>query len=428
MTLYHLKGGRVIDPANQRDEVRDLWLSDGKISLTPPPRAADETMELDGKIVAPGFIDMHVHLREPGREDKETIATGTRAAAAGGFTSICAMPNTNPVIDSQTGVKFILSRASSDAVVNVYPVAAVTRGQRGEELTEMGDLLQAGAVAFSDDGHSIMNNQVMRRALEYARTFGALILDHCEDNALAEGGVMRESDLSTRLGLEGWPSVAESIQVARDVALADFTGGRIHICHVSTASSLEFVRSAKARGLTVSAEATPHHLALNTSALETYSTHAKCNPPIGTEEDRLALIEALRDGTIDVIATDHAPHTVIEKDLMFTEAPNGLIGMETAFGVLNTALVRPGHIALYDLIEKLTINPATLLELHKGTLTDGADADVVVLDPEARWIVNPEAFESKARNCPWNGQELVGRPTATFVGGRLIYWQGRILM
>ena len=429
MTTYHLQGGRIIDPANDRDEIGELWLVNGKISHSAPTgaEAADiQTLDLTGKVVAPGFIDMHVHLREPGREDKETIATGTRAAAAGGFTSICAMPNTTPPIDSQTGVKFTLSRAQSDAVVNVFPVGAVTRGQKGEELTEFGDLLQAGAVALSDDGHPIMNNQVMRRALEYSRTFGALILDHCEDLNLAEGGVMREGDLSTRLGLKGWPSVAESIQVARDVDLAEFTGGRIHICHVSTRASVDFIRRAKAQGVNVSGETTPHHLALTVDAVATYDTHAKCNPPLGTEEDRLALIEGLRDGTLDVIATDHAPHTVIEKDFMFTEAPNGVIGMETAFGVLNTTLARPGLLTLPELIEKLTINPALLLELHKGTLTEGVDADVVILDPEARWVVDPEAFQSKGRNCPWNGQELMGRPTGTFVGGRLVYFEGQM--
>lgn len=426
MTVYHLQGGRIIDPANQRDEIGDLWLVDGKVSLTPPPAKADRVFDLSGAVVAPGLIDMHVHLREPGYEHKETIASGTRAAAAGGFTSVCAMPNTNPVIDSQTGVKFVLSRAHTDAVVNVLPIAAVTRGQKGEELTEMGDLLQAGAVAFSDDGRSIMNNQVMRRALEYSRTFGTLILDHCEDQRLAEGGVMRESDLSLRLGLPGWPSVAESIQVARDVDLADFTKGRIHICHVSTAASLEFVRRAKARGLAVSAEVTPHHLALNVSSLETYSTNAKCNPPLSTEQDRQLLIEALRDGAIDVIATDHAPHSEIEKDLMFTDAPNGVIGMETAFAALNTALVRPGLMSLPAIIEKMTVNPARLLDLDKGTLGEGAVADVAVFDPEARWTVDPAAFQSKARNCPWNGQELTGRPIATFVAGRLVYWRGEI--
>ncbi|MCE5228694.1 dihydroorotase [bacterium] len=425
MAIYHLKGGRVIDPASRRDEKADLWLVDGKVATKDPGRKADKVLNCKGKLVTPGLIDMHVHLREPGREDRETIATGTRAAAAGGVTSVCAVPNTDPIIDTQTGVKFILSRALSDAVVNVYPYAALTRGQRGEELAELGDLLQAGAVAFTDDGHPIMNNRVMRQGLDYARTFGALILDHCEDLNLAEGGVIREGELATRLGLPGWPAAAETIQVARDAALAESTGGRIHICHVSTRESVRMIREAKSRGVKISGEATPHHLALTVDACATYSTNAKMSPPLGTEEDRQALIAGLLDGTIDVIATDHAPHTTIEKDWMFIEAPNGIIGMETSFAVLNTALVKTGLVPIGLLIEKMTIAPARLLDLHKGTLTDGADADVAVFDPEMTWTVDPDKFQSKARNCPWAGQELTGRPVATFVGGRIAYELGK---
>ena len=426
MSILLLKGGRVIDPAARRDEIADLWVIDGRIATADPGRRPDRTIDCAGKVVAPGLIDMHVHLREPGREDKETIASGTRAAAAGGVTSVCAIPNTDPVIDSQTGVKFILSRAESDAVVNVFPYAAVTIGQKGEALTEMGDLLQAGAVAFTDDGHPIMNNLVMRQALEYSRNFGALILDHCEDAHLSAGASLREGELSTRLGLKGWPPSAEMIQVARDAALAEATGGRIHICHVSAFGSLSFIRDAKGRGVRISAEVTPHHLALTSEAAATYDTNAKCNPPLGTERDRRHLIEALSDGTLDAIASDHAPHTQIEKDLMFTEAPNGIIGMETMFGVLNTELAVPGLTPLATIIEKLTIGPARLLGLDKGTLADGADGDVTVLDPEARWTVDPDAFQSKARNCPWNGRQLTGRPFATIVGGRVVYYDGRM--
>ncbi len=273
-----------------------------------------------------------------------------------------------------------------------------------------------------------MNNRVMRQGLEYARTFGALILDHCEDLNLAEGGVMREGELSTRLGLPGWPAAAETIQVARDATLAADTGGRVHICHVSTRESVRIIRDAKARGVRISGEVTPHHLALTVEACATYSTNAKMSPPLGTEDDRRALIEGLRDGTLDAIATDHAPHTGIEKDWMFTDAPNGVIGMETSFAALNTALVKTGLVELPLLIEKMTIGPARLLDLHKGTLTDGADADVAVLDPDLAWTVDPEQFQSKARNCPWAGLELTGRAVATFVSGKLVYENGKLVI
>ncbi|MBI3735254.1 dihydroorotase [Candidatus Sumerlaeota bacterium] len=432
MTNYHIKGGRIIDPANKRDETGDLWIVDGKIRLTPPPSNGSangmKTLDARGKAVTPGLIDMHVHLREPGREDKETIATGTRAAAAGGFTSVVPMPNTSPVIDSQTGIKFILSRSQTDAAVNVFPTAAVTKGQQGQEITEFGDLIAAGAVAFTDDGRPVMNNDIMRRALEYSSMFNVPVLDHCEDLNLAEGGVMREGKVSVQLGLRGWPSVAESIQVARDADLAAFTGGRIHICHVSAASSVDSIRRAKERGVKISGEVTPHHLALTDEAVKKYDTHAKCNPPLAAEEDRQALIEGLLDGTLEVISTDHAPHTSIEKDLMFPDAPNGLIGMETAFGVLNMILVRSGLLSLPKMIEKMTVNPARILNLKKGTLGEGADGDVTILDPEARWVVDVNQFSSKSRNCPWDGAELIGRNWATLVGGKLVYHNGEMLV
>lgn len=425
---YHIKGGRVIDPANNRDEIADLWIVDGKVATRKPDSGAFETFDATGKVVCPGLIDMHIHLREPGREDKETIATGTRAAAAGGYTSVVPMPNTSPVIDSQTGVKFILSRSQTDAVVNVLPTAAVTKGQKGEEITEFGDLIAAGAVAFTDDGVPVMNNEIMRRALEYSSMFGVPIFDHCEDRNLAEGGVMREGNVSVRLGLRGWPSVAESIQVARDCDLADFTGGHIHICHVSSISSADWIRRGKARGVKITGEVTPHHLALTEEAVGNYDTNAKCNPPLASEADRLALIEALKDGTLDCISTDHAPHTQIEKDNMFPDAPNGIIGMETAFGVLNQTLIIPGIMKLSEVIAKMTVNPARILKLDKGTLSDGAVADVTILDPALRYTVDPEKFFSKSRNCPWNGKELIGKNWATFVGGRLVYSDGRILV
>jgi dihydroorotase len=428
MTVYHLQGGRIIDPANQRDEIADLWLVEGKVAVR-DPRLPDATrVDCAGKIVVPGLIDMHTHLREPGREDEETIATGTRAAAVGGFTSVCAMPDTDPPIDTQTGVKFILSRAHSDAAVNVFPYACLTAGRDGKDLTEFGDLLQAGAIAFTDEGRSVMNNLLMHRALDYARTFDALILDHCEDTQLAEGGVIRSGELATRMGLKGWPAVAESIQVARDIDLAEYTGGRVHILHVSTRAAIHSIRQAQLRGIKVSAEATPHHLTLTVDAAARYDTNFRCSPPLGTEADRLALIKAVADGTIEIIATDHEPHTAIEKDEMFNEAPAGVIGLETAFAVLNTELVRPGLLPMPTLIERMTVNPARLLDLGKGMLTDGADGDVTVLDPDFEWTVDAARFQSKSANSPWLGRTLIGRASATFVQGRMIQRDGEMLI
>lgn len=427
MTTLHIQGGRIIDPANGRDEIADLWAVDGRIVHRAPAGRADAVIDARGRVVVPGLIDMHVHLREPGREDKETIATGTRAAAAGGYTSVVPMPNTTPVIDSTTGIKFILERSKSEAVVNVFPAAAVTRGQQGKELTEFGDLVKAGAVALTDDGMPIMNNEIMRRALEYSSMFGVPVLDHCEDLDLAAEGVMHEGKVSLRLGLRGWPSVAESIQVARDVELAAFTGGQIHICHCSTAASVEAIRLGKRRGVKVTGEASPHHIALTDERVSGYNTNAKCKPPLASESDRLAVIEGLVDDTLEVIATDHAPHTVIEKDLVFNEAPFGLMGMETAFGVLNMTLVRTGILSLNRVIEKMTAGPARVLHLSKGTLSEGADADITILDPERAWTVDVEQLFSRSRNCPWHGEQLIGRATETIVGGRLVYQEGKIV-
>jgi dihydroorotase len=423
-----IQNGRILDPGAGIDRVGDLWIVGGRVADGPNGRRPDATIDATGKLVVPGLIDMHVHLREPGREDKETIATGTRAAAAGGFTTICPMPNTQPVIDSQTGVKFILSRAQSDAVVNVLPYAAVTRGQAGEEMTEFGDLIAAGAIAFTDDGRPIMNNNIMRRALEYSSMFDAPVLDHCEDLNLAGEGCMHEGRVSTELGLVGWPSAAESVQVERDVDLAAFTGGRVHICHVSVAESVAAVRHGKKRGVRITCEVTPHHLTLTDEAVRGYNANARCNPPLASEADRRALVAGLLDGTIDVIATDHAPHTPIEKDLPFAETPNGVIGVETAFAVLNALLIRTGEIPLETVIEKMTAAPARVLGLKKGTLAPGADGDVAVLDPDAPTRVEPERFHSKARNSPWSGRELFGRVAATIVGGRIVFRDGEIVV
>lgn len=419
-----IRNARIIDPSTGRDEISSLILADGVIAHIgpPPPRWSEKVFDATGLVACPGFIDLHTHLREPGREDKETIASGTRAAAAGGFTTVCPIPNTCPVIDSQTGLKFILSRAESEAVVNVVPYAAVTRGQLGEEIVEFGDLVHYGARGFTDDGHPIMNAEIMRRALEYSAMFGVPVLDHCEDRHLAGEGQVHEGYYSMKLGLRGIPALAESVQVARDVELAAFTGGHIHIMHVSKRQSLEHIRRAKAAGVRVTCEVTPHHLTLTDAALESYDTYYKVNPPLGDAADREALLAALLDDTIDAIATDHAPHTDIEKDQPFAEAPNGVIGLETAFPVLYTYLVEPGRLSLMKLIEKLTVGPARVLGLlPRGTLSLGAPADLVLLNLAAEVRVTREFFFSKSWNSPWLGQRLVGSVEMTIVGGTIVY-------
>lgn len=436
MTTLLITGGRVLDPASRLDIASgSVLIENGVIKAVGPsaeidPQAPADAERLDatGRVVCPGFIDLHTHLREPGREDKETLATGTRAAAAGGFTSVCCIPNTNPVIDSQTGLHYIFSRAATDAVVNVFPYAAVTRGQAGEEIVEFGDLIHFGAKGFTDDGRPVMNNEIMRRALEYSAMFNVPILDHCEDTPLAQGGVMHEGDVSLRLGLKGIPAVAESVQVARDVELAAFTGGHIHIMHVSKKESLAPIRAGKARGVRVTAEVTPHHLCLTDEALADFNTYAKVNPPIGSAADRDALREALLDGTIDCIATDHAPHTDIEKDLPITEAPFGMIGLETAFPLLYTELVVPGIATLEFIIERMTAVPARIIHLEpRGTLAVGAPADVTVLDLSGEREVTRDSFKSKSRNSPLIGRKLKGAIAATVVGGRLVYRDGEIV-
>ncbi|AXA36296.1 Dihydroorotase [Candidatus Sumerlaea chitinivorans] len=432
MARLIIQNGRVLDPATGRDEITSIEIEDGIIReiapTLPPPDPNTTVIDATGRLVCPGFIDLHTHLREPGREDKETIASGTRAAAAGGFTTVCAIPNTCPIIDSQTGIKFILSRAESDGVVNVIPYASVTRNQQGEEIVEFGDLVSHGARGFTDDGHPIMNAEIMRRALEYSAMFDVPILDHCEDLTLSSDGIMHDGFYSTKLGLKGIPALAESIQVARDVELAAITGGHIHIMHVSKHQSLAHIRRAKAAGIRVTCEVTPHHLTLTDAALETFDTNLKVNPPLGDERDREALIEALADGTIDCIATDHAPHTDIEKDLPIADAPFGMIGLETAFPVLYTKLVCTGKISLPLLIEKLTWGPAQVLGLDpRGTLTRGAPADIVILDLEKTVRFEAGEFFSKGCNSPWIGHELRGSIETTIVAGQIVYHQRKIL-
>jgi len=419
-----LRGGRLLDPSRGLDTTADLLAIDGRIAAVgaglPIPDGA-EVVEASGLVVVPGFVDVHVHLREPGNEDAETIATGARAAAAGGFTSICAMPNTDPVTDNQAAVGFVLAQGRRARAARVYPIAAVTIGQRGEALTEMGELIASGAVALSDDGRPVRSSHLMRTALEYSQAFGVPIADHCEDLELAAGGVMHEGLVSTRLGLKGIPAAAEEIMVARDVILAELTGGHVHLCHMSTRGSVELIRRAKEKGLRVTAEATPHHFTLTDRACEGYDTHAKMNPPLREEEDVTALRAGLADGTIDAIATDHAPHHYEAKEREFDDAPFGVVGLETAFGVAHTELVLSGSLSLSTLIERMSSGPARAFNLPSGTLGIGTPADLVLIDTEREWVVQADAFLSKSRNTPFAGVALTGRPVLTVVGGEVVH-------
>ena len=419
-----LRGGRIVDPSQSLDEVGDLLLRDGTIvGFGRNEGAPDDADVVDcaGLTVAPGFIDVHCHLREPGREDVETIASGARAAAAGGFTAVCAMPNTDPVTDNQAAVGFVLRQGQRAASARVYPIGAISLGQKGEALAEFGEMVGAGAVAVSDDGKPVVSAQLMRTALEYARTFGIPVADHCEEPTLAKGGAMNEGLVSARLGLKGIPTEAEEIMAIRDILLARRTGGHVHLCHMSTKGSVELIRWGKERGILVTAEACPHHLSLTEEMVEGYDTNAKMNPPLRSAEDVLAVQEAVRDGTIDVIATDHAPHHYDEKEREFADAPNGIVGLETALAVNITWLLAARIIDLPTLVERMSCAPARIFHLPGGTLGKGGIADVTVFDPEAKWTVDPRLFKSKGRNSPYAGKELTGRVHATIVGGRVIH-------
>jgi dihydroorotase len=420
-----LKGGRVVDPSRGVDDDLDVVIEDGRVSEVASKakaRGAD-VVDVAGMVVCPGFIDIHVHLREPGREDKETIATGTRAAAVGGFTAVCAMPNTDPVNDRAEVTRAILERCRATAVVRVYPIGAITRESKGEEIAEYGDLREAGCVAVSDDGHPVASARMMRRALEYARTFDLPVIDHCEEPTLAEGASMNEGPVSTILGLRGNPSVGEAIMVERNVLLAELTRGRVHIAHLSAEASVDAVRRGKARGVRVTAEATPHHLLLTDEAVRTsqYDTSTKMNPPLRSETDRRAVVEGLRDGTIDCIATDHAPHSVDDKKVEFDRAAFGIVGLETAVPLCLDRLLGAGLLDLSRLVTALSTNPARVFGLPGGSLAPGALGDVTVLDLDRRVKVDPEAFATKGRNTPFGGWTLKGGPAMTIVGGRVVW-------
>jgi len=418
-----IKGGRIIDPAGGFDGEADLLVEDGRVARI--ERDLDysevETFDAKGLIVAPGFIDLHVHLREPGEEYKETIASGAASAVAGGFTSVCAMPNTKPVNDNASVTRYIIDKAREAALANVFPVGAITRGSAGEELAEMAEMKEAGAVAVTDDGRPVMNAQVMRHAMEYARDHNLVVADHCQDFQLSAGGVMNEGKVSTLLGLRGICCLAEDSHVSRDIMLAEATGAGVHIAHISTASSVEMVRQAKRRGLRVTCEVTPHHFALTDAAVIGFDTNTKMNPPLRSEEDRLALIEGARDGTIDAIATDHAPHHIDEKMLDYDHAPFGVIGLETALGVSLSVLHHQHEIPITRIIEMLTIGAAQVFSLARGTLSEGAVADITIFDSEREWTVNPQRFKSRSRNTPFKDWKLRGSVAATIVGGRIVY-------
>ncbi len=421
-----LKNGRVIDPVNKLDKKASLLVEKGKIKaiFTARQKAAVLpkkllSIDLQGKWIVPGLIDMHVHLREPGEEHKETIASGTRAAAAGGFTAVACMPNTIPINDNQSVTRLILEKAET-ASARVYPVGAISKGSQGKTLAEFGEMKQAGAAAVTDDGRPVMDSQLMRRALEYASNHKLLVISHSEDSSLSRNGAMNEGFISTSMGLKGIPHIAEEIMVYRDLALADYTGCHLHLAHISTKESVNLIRQAKKRGCPVTAETAPHYFTLTEEAVKNYNTNAKMNPPLRTRKDRTAIIEAIKDGTIDVIATDHAPHSVLEKDIEFDQAANGIIGLETSVP-LALALFRKGHIDAFRLVELLSSNPARILGIGGGALGIGDAADIAVIDPELLFVLQERDILSQSKNSPFIGSELQGKAVLTLCGGRITH-------
>ena len=423
MSLLWITNARVIDPAAKRNARGDLFIADGRFvaGFSAGQKKSAKKIDAQGLVACPGLVDIHVHLREPGQTHKETIQTGSWAAAAGGFTTVVCMPNTSPVADNAGTIEYIHNAIEHDAVVHVHPTGCITVGQKGEQLAPTGSLKRAGVVAITDDGRCVQNNELMRCAVEYAKMFDLPVMDHCQDEAMTQNAAMNEGVMSTRLGLRGWPHAAEDVIVSRNVILSTYTGAHIHLQHISSKYSVDIIRRAKGRGVRITAEATPHHLALTEAALAGYDPNFKMNPPLRTEEDRRALIEGLRDGTIDCVATDHAPHTDYEKDKEFDYAPFGVIGLETALPVVLDVLHRQGKFSLPDVIALMTHKPARLLNLPGGTLAADAVADVTLFDPDEKWLYDAEAGFSKSGNSPWHRQTLTGRVKTTIVSGRVVY-------
>lgn len=425
-----IKNGRVIDPANSVDEIADVYINDGVIAEIGKDLELDgantEVIDAHGMVVAPGLVDMHVHLREPGQEYKETIETGTRAAVCGGVTSVACMPNTEPVCDNETVVRFIKERAKEAGYANVFPVGSISKNLEGKYLAEIGQMVFEGAVAISDDGRPVENSGLMRRAIEYSDMFDITVISHCEDIALGEGD-MNEGAVATEMGLRGISPAAEEVMAARDILVAENLGGRVHIAHISTKGTVELIREAKKRGVRVTCETCPHYFALTEEACKNYNTNAKMNPPLRTAEDVEAIKEGLKDGTIDCIVTDHAPHHEDEKNCEFSQAKNGIVGLETSLGLGIKYLVKEGVLTMSELIEKMSKNPSEILGISRGTLSVGHSADVVVFDPDKKWTVNVEEFKSKGKNSPFDGFELFGKPEFVLVGGEIVINSGELM-
>jgi len=428
MSFFWIKNGRVIDPASKRDATGDVFIADGRFvkSLSATQRKSAQVIDAKGLVVCPGLVDIHVHFREPGQTHKETILTGSQAAAAGGFTTVVCMPNTSPPVDN-TGTVELIKNAARLAPVHVYPTGCITVGMKGQSLAPHGSLQKAGVVALTDDGLCVQSNELMHRAVEYAKMFGLTILDHCQDESMTAKAVMNEGVVSTRLGLTGWPHAAEDIIVARNIILSRYTGAHIHMQHISSAHSVELMRRAKRDGVNVTAEATPHHIALTEESLGTYDTNFKMNPPLRTEADRKAIVAGLKDGTLDCIGTDHAPHAPEEKDKEFDYAPNGIIGLETALPVCLDVLVRQSKFKLGFVIDLMTRKTADILKLPAGTLSPGAAADVCLFDPEEKWLYDTYGAFSRSINSPWNKQQMKGRVKTTIVDGRIVYANGKMV-